>query len=68
MAYHKQNVTNTEALVALHVVPVADTTDDANMRDVVGKKEETGVVPTGEYLAASRLERHCGILGRVIEK
>ncbi len=51
MAYHKQNVTNTEALVALHVVPVADTTDDANMRDVVGKKDDAaaaGAVTTTE--------------------
>ena len=54
-AYAKQNVGAGISLIALHAVPAADTTDDANVRDVVGKKEDAaaaGAVTTTESLVA----------------
>ena len=55
VAFVKQNVGANIALTALHGVPVADTTDDVNMRDVTGKKDDAaaaGAVSTGESLMA----------------
>ncbi len=47
VAIGKQNVTNTEALVVLHGVPAQDTTDDATVSDVAGKKDDAAVETTG---------------------